>query len=122
MPNADTSSEYMPLDALRRAKEPRPWRRNLETLAVIGALFLGGFGMGFVFSSREGDAETARSRGDHLDEIERLQTAHQFAIAALTRSATRAADSAAVAGDQAGAAAEAVTDMAKHLVPRRGAK
>lgn len=113
MPNLD--SDVIPLNEQPRIKAPRHWRRTIETLFIVGSLFLGGFGTGFVYSSRTNDLDTARMREDHLNEIERLQEAHQFALSSLTRSTVKAADAASVASDQATAAVEAVGEVAKKI-------
>lgn len=108
-------SDQVPLEELPRIRPPRNVRRLMETMFVICSLFLGGVGTGFVYASRTTDNEFTRMREDHLQEIERLQSAHQYSIAALTRSTVKAADAAAVASDQATAAAEAVGDVAKKI-------
>ena len=108
-------SDNIPLEALPRVRAPRHWRRSIETLAIIVSLFLGGFGTGFVYATRTADNEISRLREDHIKELERLQTSHQFAISTLTRSTVKAAEAATVASDQATAAVEAVGDVAKKI-------
>jgi hypothetical protein len=110
---ADTDG--VPLDALPRVRVPRQWRRTFETTGIVACLFFGGFGTGFVYSARSAENQIAQIRVDHLRELERLTEAHQFSISSLTRSTVRAADSAAVASEQATAAVEAVGEVAKKV-------
>jgi len=111
----DLESDAMPLDAIPRVRTPRQWRRNIETAAIVASLFLGGVGTGFVYATRNAEDQISRQRADHLNEIGRLQQSHQIAISSLTNSTVRAADSAAVASEQATAAVEAVGEVAKKV-------
>jgi hypothetical protein len=105
-------SDKIPLESLPRIQAPKPWRRNIETLAIVSCLFLGGVGTGFVWATRNAEAQVTQMRGDHIRELERLSKSHEFAISALSKGVAKAADSVAVASEQASAAAEAVGDVA----------
>lgn len=114
---ADTDTT--PLDQLPRVRIPRPWRRRAETCFVIGGLFLGGFGTGFVFASRTAEAAMAHQREDHLREIERLQQAYGNRLSSISGRVTEAADtaqSAAVAAGEAATTAQSAAQTANKAV------
>lgn len=106
-------SDSVPLDQLPRVRPPKPWRRHFETLAVVGSLFLGGFGTGFVFATRSGEAQITRQREDHLNEIDRLRQAYDTRLSSLTGRVSEAADTAASAAQTAGEAATTAQTAAK---------
>jgi hypothetical protein len=121
-----SDSDSAPLEDLPRVRPPRQWRRLFETLCVIGSLFLGGFGSGYFWSTRNADAQLLRQRSDHLAEIERLQQAYgqridraagavADAAVATTNAAmatTNAAEAVGEAADQVGTAAKTATSAA----------
>jgi hypothetical protein len=118
--------EIAGIDDLPRVRPPRQWRRLFETVCVVGSLFLGGFGSGYFWAARNADAQLLRQRGDHLEEIDRLQQAYGQRIdrsAGVVNDAAVAAKNAAVAttsaaeavgeaADQVGAAAKTATSAA----------
>lgn len=112
-----SDTDNAPLECQPRVKVPRPWRRHLETVFVIATLFGGGFGLGFVYASRVDDAEMARTRSDHQEEIARLQEAYGGRLNALAGRVSDASDTAQTAAQVAGSAAkdaqEAATTAAK---------
>jgi hypothetical protein len=108
-----SDSDNVPLDELPRVRPPRPWRRLIETAAVVGSLFLGGFGTGYVWSSRNSDAQLTRQREDHLAEIGRLREAYGRGLNVLTGRVDQAADTAASAAQIAGEAASTAQTAAQ---------
>lgn len=82
------------------------WKRKVNTAAFIFALFAGGFGTGFIYSQRQSDNVIALQRADHLDEITRLQRAHELVIGNLATSAVKATEKAATATATAATATE----------------
>ncbi len=100
-----TDSDTAPLEHQPRLRVPPAWRRLAENAFVIGSIFLGGFGTGFVYSSRLNDFEVPRLRQDSLDEIARLQLAYGVRLESATTAVTSAATTAA---NTAKSAAEAV--------------
>lgn len=101
-----TESDCAPLETLPRLRTPKTWRRHFETLAIVASLFLGGFGTGFVYSTRTTDAEFTRLREDHLNEIDRLRLAYDTRLSSISGRVTEAADTAASAAQAAGEAAQ----------------
>lgn len=103
-------SECMPLDMQPRVRLPKPWRRRAETVAVLAALIGGGFGLGFVYGSRQGDEEVSMVRESHRQEITRLQDAWSGRLNALSG---RVSDAAQIAGEAATTAQAAASTAAK---------
>ena len=108
-----SESDNVPLDELPRVRPPRQWRRLFETFAVVGSLFLGGFGSGFFWATRNAEAHSARQREDHLAEIARLREAYSDRLSSLTGRVNQAADTAASAAQTAGEAASAAQTAAQ---------
>lgn len=110
-------SDCTPLEHQPRVRVPRPWRRRVETVAVLVSLIGGGFGLGYVYASRVAGAEVERIRSDHQQEIARLQEAWSGRLSALAGrvdDATGTAQAAAqVASEAAGTAQAAATTAAK---------
>lgn len=106
-------SDATPLDELPRVRIPKPWRRRVETCMVIGSLFLGGFGTGFVFASRNAETAIAHQREDHLHELERLTKAYDNRLSSLSGRVNEAADTAASAAATAGEAATTAQSAAQ---------
>lgn len=96
------------------------WKRKVNTAAFIFALFAGGFGTGFIFSQRQADAIHAQRRSDHLDEIGRLQRAHQLVIGNLANSAVSATESAASATKSAATATESAATATQNAASATG--
>lgn len=121
-----SDSDNAPLEDLPRVRPPRQWRRLIETVCVIGSLFLGGFGSGYFWAARNADAQMLRQRSDHLSEIARLQLAWgqriDRAAGAITDAAvattnaavatTSAAEAVGEAADQVGTAAKTAASAA----------
>lgn len=106
-------SDAAPLDELPRVRPPRPWRRLLETVFVCGSLFLGGFGSGYFWSTRNAESLITRQREDHLAEVTRLQEAYGGRLSSIAGRVTEAADTAASAAQTAGEAASTAQNAAQ---------
>ena len=76
-------SDRAPLDEQPRVRVPRQWRRLLETVGVVGSLFLGGLGTGYFWSARNAEVQALRQREDHLAEIARLRETFDTSLKAL---------------------------------------
>ncbi|CAN7473697.1 hypothetical protein [Variovorax paradoxus] len=107
------SDDNTPLEQPPRVRPPRAWRRHFETAAVVGSLFLGGFGSGYIWSARNAEAQSLRQREDHLAEIGRLRDAYDGRIASLAGRVNAAADTAASAAQTAGEAASTAQTAAQ---------
>ena len=105
--HADT--DQIPLECQPRLRVHKPWRRYVETLLVISALFLGGVGTGYVAGLRDLDAALNRRNAEHLVEIERLQAIYESRVYVLTG---RVGEAAATAEGAAQAAAQAARQAA----------
>jgi len=118
MPNEWThDSDRTPLDAQPRVRLPRPWRRIFETVAVVGSLFLGGFGSGYFWTARQAEAQLARQREDHLAEIDRLNKVFGgllTSIAGRVSQAAGTAASAALTAEEAASTAQSAAETAAH--------
>lgn len=106
-------SDAAPLEELPRLRAPRQWRRLLETVAVVGSLFLGGFGSGYFWSTRNAEAQMSRQHEDHLAEIGRLRQAYGDRLSSIAGRVTEAADTVASAAQTAGEAASTAQNAAQ---------
>lgn len=101
--------------------KPLPgWKRKVNTAAFIFALFAGGFGTGFIYSQRQADNFIALQRTDHLDEITRLQRAHELVIGNLATSAVKATATAATATQSAAVATESASIATQNAAAATG--
>ena len=110
---ADIESDRAPLDEQPRVRVPRQWRRLFETVGVVGSLFLGGFGSGYFWATRNAEAQIARQREDHLAEIGRLRDAFGNGLTFLAGRINQAAGTAASAALTAGEAASTAQTAAQ---------
>ena len=106
-------SDRAPLEEQPRLRVPREWRRLVETLAVVGSLFLGGFGSGYFWAARNAEAQALHQRQDHLAEIERLRDAFSTSLKSLALRVDQAAGTAANAALTAGEAASTAQTAAQ---------
>jgi hypothetical protein len=104
-PDLRTDSDRAPLDEQPRMRVPHQWRRLFETLGVVGSLFLGGFGSGYFWATRNAEVQIARQREDHLAEISRLREVFSTSLTSLAGRVDQAAGTAANAALTAGEAA-----------------
>lgn len=111
--NSAADSDRAPLDQHTRMRVPRQWRRLFETVGVVGSLFLGGFGSGYFWATRNAEVQMTRQREDHLAEIARLRDAFGDRLSSLTGRVNRAADTAASAAQTAGEAASTAQTAAQ---------
>src|SRR5213595_502622 len=96
-----------------RMRVPRQWRRLFETLGVVGSLFLGGFGSGYFWATRNAEVQMVRQREDHLAEIDRLLEAFGNGLTSLAGRVNQAAGTAASAAQTAGEAASTAQTAAQ---------
>lgn len=108
-----TDSDRAPLDEQPRVRVPHQWRRLFETLGVVGSLFLGGFGSGYFWATRNAEAQVLRQREDHLAEIDRLREAFGDRLTSLAGRVSQAAGTAASAAQAAGEAASTAQTAAQ---------
>jgi len=106
-------SDNAPLDEQPRIRMPRQWRRLLETVCVVGSLFLGGLGTGYFWAARNAEAHIAREREDHLAEIDRLNTVFGGLLTSIAGRVNQAAGTAATAALTAGEAASTAQTAAQ---------
>lgn len=106
-------SDRAPLDEQPRVRVPHQWRRLFETLGVVGSLFLGGFGSGYFWATRNTEAQVLRQREDHLAEIDRLREAFGDRLTSLAGRVNQAAGTAASAAQAAGEAASTAQTAAQ---------
>ena len=92
---------------------PRQWRRLFETVGVVGSLFLGGFGSGYFWATRNAEVQMTRQRDDHLAEIDRLREAFGNGLNFLAGRVNQAAGTAASAAQTAGEAASTAQTAAQ---------
>lgn len=111
--NPHIESDRAPLDEQPRVRVPRQWRRLLETAGVVGSLFLGGFGSGYFWATRNAEAQALRQREDHLAEIARLRDAFGANLTSLAGRVDQAAGTAANAALTAGEAASTAQTAAQ---------
>lgn len=111
--NSHIDSDRAPLDEQPRVRVPRQWRRLLETVGVVGSLFLGGLGTGYFWSARNAEAQALRQREDHLAEIARLRETFDTSLKALAVRVDQAAGTAANAALTAGEAASTAQTAAQ---------
>lgn len=96
-----------------RMRVPHQWRRLFETLGVVGSLFLGGFGSGYFWATRNAEVQMVRQREDHLAEIDRLREAFGNGLTSLAGRVNQAAGTAASAAQTAGEAASTAQTAAQ---------
>jgi hypothetical protein len=108
-----TDSDRAPLEEQPRMRVPHQWRRLFETVGVVGSLFLGGFGSGYFWSTRNAEVQMTRQRDDHLAEIDRLREAFGDRLTSLAGRVNQAAGTAASAAQTAGEAASTAQSAAQ---------
>lgn len=108
-----TDSDRAPLDEQPRMRVPHQWRRLFETVGVVGSLFLGGFGSGYFWATRNAEVQITRQRDDHLAEIDRLREAFGDRLTSLAGRVNQAAGTAASAAQTAGEAASTAQSAAQ---------
>lgn len=100
-------SDRAPLEEQPRMRVPHQWRRLFETLGVVGSLFLGGFGSGYFWATRNAEVQMTRQRDDHLAEIDRVREAFGDRLTSLAGRVNQAASAAQTAGEAASTAQSA---------------
>lgn len=106
-------ADRAPNEEQPRMRVPRQWRRLFETLGVVGSLFLGGFGSGYFWATRNAEVQMTRQRDDHLAEIDRLRDAFSDRLTSLAGRVDQAAGTAAGAAQTAGEAASTAQTAAQ---------
>lgn len=87
----------------------------------MGSLFLGGFGSGYFWAARTGEAQLVRQRDDHLAEIDRLNKAFGGLLASIAGRVNQAAGTAASAAltpEEAASTAQTAAATAAHTATR----
>ncbi|MDQ0609525.1 hypothetical protein QFZ83_003696 [Variovorax sp. W1I1] len=106
-------ADRAPNEEQPRMRVPRQWRRLFETVGVVGSLFLGGFGSGYFWATRNAEVQMTRQREDHLAEIDRLREAFGDRLTSLAGRVNQAAGTAASAAQTAGEAASTAQTAAQ---------